>query len=124
MLTPCPSAESAEAYLPTHKASGEHPVRIRPRPYAVPARQSALAFLHAGVVFCVGGSMLVFKGLIGYKYFLEVKEMKSKRFWTILFLSGSLLILFALPSHAQKLPRTLTILYSNNLNGEIDPCPT
>ena len=68
--------------------------------------------------------MLVFKGLIGYKYFLEVKEMKSKRFWTILFLLGSLLIFFALPSHAQKQARTLTILYSNNINGEIDPCPT
>jgi hypothetical protein len=70
--------------------------------------------------------MLVFKGLIGYKYFLEVKGMKSKRFWTILFLSGSLLILFAQPSHAQaqKQARTLTILYSNNINGEIDPCPT
>jgi len=68
--------------------------------------------------------MLVFKGLIGYKYFLEVKEMKSKRFWTILFLSGSLLILLALPTHAQKQARTLTILYSNNINGEIDPCPT
>jgi len=50
--------------------------------------------------------------------------MKSKRFWTILFLLGSLLIFFALPSHAQKHARTLTILYSNNLNGEIDPCPT
>jgi len=68
--------------------------------------------------------MLVFKGLIGYKYFLEVKKMKSKRFWTILFLLGSLLILFSLPAHAQKQTRTLTILYSNNLNGEIDPCPT
>jgi len=50
--------------------------------------------------------------------------MKSKRFWTILFLLGSLLIFFALPSHAQKQARTLTILYSNNLNGEINPCPT
>jgi len=50
--------------------------------------------------------------------------MKSKRFWTALFLLGSLLILFALPSHAQNQTRTLTILYSNNLNGEIDPCPT
>ena len=68
--------------------------------------------------------MLVFKGLIGYKYFLEVKEMKSKRFWTTLFLSGSLLIFLALPSHAQKETRTLTILYSNNINGEIEPCPT
>jgi hypothetical protein len=55
---------------------------------------------------------------------LEVMGMKSERFWTILFLLGFLLILIALPSHAQKQTRTLTILYSNNLNGEIDPCPT
>ena len=50
--------------------------------------------------------------------------MKPKRFWTILFLLGFLLTLFALPCHAQKQTRTLTILYSNNLNAEIDPCPT
>lgn len=50
--------------------------------------------------------------------------MKFKRFWIILFLLGSLLILFALAAHAQKQARTLTILYSNNLNGETDPCPT
>jgi hypothetical protein len=50
--------------------------------------------------------------------------MKKNRFWVILFLLGSVLIVFALPSHAQKQTRTLTILYSNNLNGEIDPCPT
>jgi hypothetical protein len=34
-----------------------------------------------------------------------------------LFLNGS-------PSHAQKSPKTLTLVYSNNINGEIDPCPT
>ena len=50
--------------------------------------------------------------------------MKSKRFWTVLFLLGFLLTFFAHPSHAQKQTRTLTILYSNNLNAEIDPCPT
>jgi hypothetical protein len=27
-------------------------------------------------------------------------------------------------SEAQKPNKTLTILYSNNLNAEIDPCPT
>jgi hypothetical protein len=25
---------------------------------------------------------------------------------------------------AQKSPKTLTLLYSNNINGEIEPCPT
>jgi hypothetical protein len=50
--------------------------------------------------------------------------MKPKRFWTVLFLLGFLLTLFAPFSYAQKQTRTLTILYSNNLNGEIDPCPT
>ncbi len=30
----------------------------------------------------------------------------------------------AFPSFAQKSPKTLTLLYSNNINGEIDPCPT
>jgi len=28
------------------------------------------------------------------------------------------------PCHAQKPLNTLTILYSNNINGEVDPCPT
>jgi hypothetical protein len=27
-------------------------------------------------------------------------------------------------SYAQKVPKTLTLLYSNNVNGEIDLCPT
>ncbi|MFB3885490.1 MAG: hypothetical protein ACE144_09700 [Thermodesulfobacteriota bacterium] len=27
-------------------------------------------------------------------------------------------------SYAQKPLHTLTLLYSNNINGEIDPCPT
>lgn len=37
---------------------------------------------------------------------------------------GSFLVLQALPTRAQKSPKALTVLYSNNLNGEIDPCPT
>ena len=39
------------------------------------------------------------------------------------FLVGSLLVIQGFSSHAQN-PRTLTILYSNNINGEVDPCPT
>ena len=26
--------------------------------------------------------------------------------------------------HAQTPVRTLTLIYSNNINGEVDPCPT
>ena len=26
--------------------------------------------------------------------------------------------------HAQEAPKSLTLLYSNNLNAEIEPCPT
>ncbi len=37
---------------------------------------------------------------------------------------GVFLFLNASPSHAQKSPKTLTLVYSNNINGEIDPCPT
>jgi hypothetical protein len=37
---------------------------------------------------------------------------------------GGFLFINAFPSQAQKSPKTLTLLYSNNINGEIDPCPT
>ena len=37
---------------------------------------------------------------------------------------GFLWSLYGFPTHAQKLPKSLTLLYSNNMNGEIDPCPT
>jgi hypothetical protein len=37
---------------------------------------------------------------------------------------GFFLFCSASPSHAQKSPKTLTLVYSNNINGEIDPCPT
>ena len=62
---------------------------------------------------------------MGYKYiYLEVKLMKGKWFFIfflILVLCG---IVYAIPVHAQKPAKTLTFLYSNNINGEIDPCPT
>jgi hypothetical protein len=50
--------------------------------------------------------------------------MKGKILFVISFLLGCLLVIDAFPSHAQKQAKTLTILYSNNLNGEIEPCPT
>ena len=37
---------------------------------------------------------------------------------------GFFLLFIVSPSHAQKSPKTLTLVYSNNINGEIDPCPT
>ena len=62
---------------------------------------------------------------MGYKYFYsKVSGMKEKRFLIGVLVLGSLLVFHALPTHAQKLPKTLTLVYSNNLNGEIDPCPT
>jgi hypothetical protein len=61
---------------------------------------------------------------MGYKYILRVNKMKGK--WCVL---GILALVFSLlfntsSSYAQKLPKTLTLLYSNNINGEIEPCPT
>jgi hypothetical protein len=50
--------------------------------------------------------------------------MKGKGLLIVVFLLGCLLIIYNLPSHAQRPTKTLTILYSNNLNGEIEPCPT
>jgi len=61
---------------------------------------------------------------MGYKYFLRVNWMKQK--WLVLgvlALGFSLLINIS-SSHAQKSPKTMTLLYSNNINGEIEPCPT
>jgi len=50
--------------------------------------------------------------------------MKGKPFVIGILVLGFFLVFTVFPSHAQKLPKTLTILYSNNINGEIEPCPT
>ena len=43
----------------------------------------------------------------------------------ILFLVlGSLCLNHSRPCDAQSPNKTLTFLYSNNINGEIEPCPT
>jgi hypothetical protein len=34
------------------------------------------------------------------------------------------LFFYVSPSRAQKSPKILTLVYSNNINGEVDPCPT
>jgi hypothetical protein len=62
---------------------------------------------------------------MGYKYFyLEVNGMKEKWFLIGVLALGSFLVFHVLPTRAQKSPKTLTLVYSNNMNGEIDPCPT
>jgi hypothetical protein len=50
--------------------------------------------------------------------------MKQKWFFIGILILGFFLVFTAFPSHAQKLPKRLTLLYSNNINGEIEPCPT
>jgi drug/metabolite transporter (DMT)-like permease len=62
---------------------------------------------------------------MGYKYFYsEVRAMKRK--WLVIgvLVLGCFFFFNAFSSQAQKSPKTLTLLYSNNINGEIDPCPT
>ena len=50
--------------------------------------------------------------------------MSRKTFFTLFLCLGVLWTLAAFPVHAQKTPTPLTLLYSNNFNGEIEPCPT
>jgi hypothetical protein len=50
--------------------------------------------------------------------------MKGKWFVIGVLVFGFFLSINTFPSQAQKSPKTLTLLYSNNINGEIDPCPT
>ena len=49
--------------------------------------------------------------------------MNSKRLVAVFFLLGIYLIVHTLSSHAQEPSRKLTLLYTNNINAEIDPCP-
>ena len=55
---------------------------------------------------------------------VRANRMKKTWFFVSIFGMGILLTITGLPSYAQKSPKTLTLLYSNNINGEIDPCPT
>jgi len=50
--------------------------------------------------------------------------MTVKGLLTILTAASFVFVTLAPCSHAQKAPRGLTIIYSNNINGELDPCPT
>ncbi len=50
--------------------------------------------------------------------------MRNKWFMIGVLVLGFLLFFNPFLSRAQKSPKTLTLLYSNNINGEIEPCPT
>jgi hypothetical protein len=50
--------------------------------------------------------------------------MKKKWVFIIAFILGFHWIIHETPAQAQKPLHTLTLLYSNNINGEIEPCPT
>ena len=56
--------------------------------------------------------------------FMEKPAMNGKAIVIGVWVLGFFLFFNASPSHAQKSPKTLTLVYSNNINGEIDPCPT
>ncbi len=56
--------------------------------------------------------------------FMEKITMNGKQFWIGVLVLGLFLFFNAASSHAQKSAKTLTLVYSNNINGEIDPCPT
>jgi len=49
-----------------------------------------------------------------------------KRIWllTVVVTLGFILAVETAPAGAQKTGKALTLLYSNNVNGELDPCPT
>jgi hypothetical protein len=53
-----------------------------------------------------------------------VKKMKRKGFVLILSILALCWVGKEGYVYAQEPPKTLTLLYGNNLNGEIDPCPT
>jgi len=52
-----------------------------------------------------------------------VNRVKKVRFSLVFLVLGILLIMTGYPQ-AQRPGKTITILYTNNINGEIDPCPT
>ena len=50
--------------------------------------------------------------------------MKKKCFLIGVLILGFFLLYETPRVYAQKFPKALTLVYSNNINGEIDPCPT
>jgi hypothetical protein len=54
---------------------------------------------------------------------IMVDRLKKRGFLVFLFALLILLMTAGYP-YAQKQSAALTILYTNNISGEIDPCPT
>ncbi len=50
--------------------------------------------------------------------------MNIKRFLILVLASGVFVAVQASTLRAENSHKTLTLLYSNNFNGETDPCPT
>jgi hypothetical protein len=50
--------------------------------------------------------------------------MKRKWVFMVISVLGLHWIINGTPVHAQRPTKALTFLYSNNINGEIDPCPS
>ncbi len=50
--------------------------------------------------------------------------MKTKLLFILFLILGFLGTDRYVSSQSKIPPKTLTLLYSNNINGEIDPCPT
>jgi hypothetical protein len=50
--------------------------------------------------------------------------MKTKLLFILFLILGFLATDHYAFSQSKIPPKTLTLLYSNNINGEIDPCPT
>jgi hypothetical protein len=53
-----------------------------------------------------------------------VGQMKTRLLLILFLVTGVLWVNHSIPCYAQKPLNTLTILYSNNINGEVEPCPT
>jgi len=51
-------------------------------------------------------------------------ERMKKRIFISFFYGLMVLLMIMGTVHAQKQPKNLTILYTNNINAEIDPCPS
>jgi len=71
---------------------------------------------------------LVLRGWIGYKYLkvfmIDDGDRMKKRIFLSFFYGLLVLLMVMGTAHAQKQPKAFTVLYTNNINGEIDPCPT
>jgi len=75
----------------------------------------------------VGGGSYFFDSIGVLLSAPEEKRMAAKVAWkrifNIAFLLGLCFTADCLPSFAQNPPKNLTLIYTNNIWGEIDPCP-